>query len=361
MRNIRKMENGSAYVGALPKGCALCEKGAKLVLLVTGKCGRRCCYCPLSSEKRGKEVFFANERRVASTDEVTDEARLIDALGTGVTGGDPLVELGRTVDSIKALKSAFGKEHHIHLYTSTTDPRKIRAVARAGLDEIRFHPPLSSWADLEKTEFAHAVDLSRALGMKVGLELPVLPGRRKDVEGAIVFADNHGLAFVNLNELEFSETNWRTLRRLGYDVKKENDVSSGVDGSEELALELLAMDVSVPLHYCSSSFKDGVQLRRRIMRRAKNVRKPHEIITEDGTLLKGVIETDSIAATAAWILSKFDIPGRLVWRDRQKNRLEVAPWVLERISRKIDLPSFIVEEYPTADRLEVERTPLKRR
>ncbi len=355
------MENGSAYLGRLPRGCVLCEQGAKLVLLVTGKCGRRCCYCPLSSEKRGKDVFFANERRVTTYEEVVDEARLIDALGTGVTGGDPLMELGRTVESIKALKAEFGQEHHVHLYTSTTDRSKLRAAARAGLDEIRFHPPLSMWKKLDTSDFARAVELSKSLGMKVGLELPVLPSRRTDLEGAIRFADAHDLNFVNLNELEFSETNWRTLRRLGYDVKKEDDVSSGVQGSEFLALALLKMDVSVPLHYCSSSFKDGIQLRRRITRRAKNVMRPHEVLTDDGTLLKGVIETDNVAATAAWILKEFGVPGRLIWSDRQKNRLEIAPWVLEKISRKIDLPSFIVEEYPTADRLEVERTPLKRR
>jgi len=355
------MENGSAHVGRLPKGCELCEQGAKLVLLVTGRCARRCCYCPLSSEKRGKDVFFANERRVSSQDEVIDEARLIDALGTGVTGGDPLEEIVRTVESIKALKRAFGRKHHVHLYTSCTDLTKIKAVAKAGLDEIRFHPPMSMWKNLANTDFARAVNRSKEWGMKVGLELPVLPGRRPDLEGAIRFSDESDLDFVNLNELEFSETNWRTLRRLGYDVKKENDVSSGVEGSEPLALDLLKMDATVPLHYCSSSFKDGIQLRRRIMRRAKNVRRPHEILTDDGTLLKGVIETDNLAATAAWVLKEFGVPGRLVWADHRKSRLEIAPWILERISKKIDLPSYIVEEYPTADRLEVERTPLKRR
>lgn len=360
VRKITRMGKGSAYVGRLPRGCEQCEQGGKLVLLVTGKCARRCCYCPLSSEKKGRDVFFANERRVSTVKEVIEEASLIDALGTGVTGGDPLEKIARTVESIKALKAEFGSKHHIHLYTSTTDSRKIRAVANVGLDEIRFHPPVSFWKNLTKTDFAHAVKLSKALGMDVGLELPVLPGRRADLERAIRFADEFDLDFVNLNELEFSETNWRTLRRLGYDLKKEDDVSSGVEGSESLALSLLKMDVSVPLHYCSSSFKDGIQLRRRIMRRAKNVRKPHEILTDDGTLLKGVIETDDIAATGAWILEKFHVPGRLVWSDCQKNRLEIAPWILEKISKKIDLPSFIVEEYPTADRLEVERTPLKR-
>ncbi len=58
---------------------------------------------------------------------------------------------------------------------------------------------------------------------------------------------------------------------------------------------------------------------------------------------------------------RFEVPKRLMFVDLEKNRLEVAPWVLEEIAGELELESFIVEEYPTADRLEVERSPLKRR
>ena len=50
-----------------------------------------------------------------------------------------------------------------------------------------------------------------------------------------------------------------------------------------------------------------------------------------------------------------------MWVDEEKERLEVAAWVLEEIAPELELQSFIVEEYPTADRLEVERSPLRRR
>lgn len=359
MVQIREIEKGSAYTRQLPEGCVVCRKGAKMVLLVTGKCSRRCCYCPLSSEKKGKDVFFANERKIGRFEDMIGEARLMNAEGTGITGGDPLASIERAVKCIKMLKSEFGARHHIHLYTSTTDARKISRVARAGLDEIRFHPPLSMWAKLDRSDYATSVNLSKSLGLSVGLEIPVMPNKIEQLRGAVQFADNQELDFVNLNELEFSETNWRPLRMLGFDVK--DDISSAVKGSERLAWGLLRSDASVPLHYCSSSFKDGIQLRRRIMRRGRNVKRPHEILTEDGTLVKGVIETERVAATAAWLLKDFGIPGRLVWSDCEKNRLEVAPWVLEEIAKEVPFPSYIVEEYPTADRLEVERRPLKRR
>jgi hypothetical protein len=354
------MPRNSAYTGKLPGGCVLCEQGAKMVLLVTGECSRGCYYCPLSNEKRGKDVFYANERRVHDIEQIVDEAKLMDALGTGVTGGDPLDAIDRTVDSIKALKKAFGKDHHVHLYTSTTDKRKLRRVAEAGLDEIRFHPMTAQWKDLAGSSFPEAIAHSKRLGMKVGLEIPVIPGRAEEIISLIASADELCLDFVNLNELEFSETNWRALRRLGFDVKKEDDVSSGVDGSEVLALDLLRLDTKVPLHYCSAAFKDGVQLRRRIMRRAKRVKRPHEELTDDGTFIIGIIETDRPSATGAWLLHEFEVPGNLIWSDGSGERLEVAPWILEEIFGEIDMPCYIVEEYPTADRLEVERRPLKK-
>ncbi len=353
------MQKGSSYTGRLPRGCVLCEQGAKMVLLVTGKCDKRCFYCPLSKEKRGKDVFFANEKRVTKAGDFLSEARLMDALGTGITGGDPLLETDRTMESIESLKKEFGKSHHVHLYTSQTDAGKLRRVAKAGLDEIRFHPPLTMWKKLEGSPYQRATVLSRKLGLRVGLELPVIPGRESDLVAAIKFADRQGLDFVNLNELEFSETNWRALRRLECDVK--DDVSSGVKGSEKLAKDLLKLDTKVPLHYCSSSFKDGIQLRRRIMRRAKKIKRPYEVLTKDGTFLKGIIETSDLSMTAAYILKKFSIPGDLIRADPERKRLEIAPWILEEIADELEWPAFMVEEYPTADRLEVERIPLKRR
>ncbi len=337
----------------------MCQKGAKLVLLITGRCMKRCYYCPLSIKKKGKDFIFANERKIRSLDEMIGEAELIDALGTGITGGDPLLSIDRTVDAIRMLKKHFGDDHQIHLYTSTTDTKRIDKVARAGLDEIRFHPTPVIWKQLDRSMFVSATKLAMKRGMVTGLEIPSLPTCADGLEAAIMFADDSGLDFVNLNELEFSETNWQALRARGFDVK--DDVSSGVAGSEESALELLRLDVSVPIHYCSSAFKDGVQLRNRIARRARNVRKPHEIITHDSTLLKGVIETKDIAGTMEMLRQRFEVPRRLMFIDLEKKRLEVAPWVLEEIAGELELESFIVEEYPTADRLEVERSPLKRR
>ncbi|PJB22055.1 MAG: hypothetical protein CO114_02080 [Euryarchaeota archaeon CG_4_9_14_3_um_filter_38_12] len=128
------------------------------------------------------------------------------------------------------------------------------------------------------------------------------------------------------------------------------------------------LDVNIALHYCSSSFKDAVQLRNRIMRRAKNISKKYEIITKDGTLLKGVIQCKKMKTVMKEMIRNYNIPENLINIDKEKKRIEIAPWVLEKIyeinfrekiSKQLPYKCFIVEEYPTADRLEVERIRLK--
>ncbi|AGN27227.1 radical SAM protein [Candidatus Methanomassiliicoccus intestinalis] len=346
-----KMEADSIYTGHLPKGCVMCRKGAKLVLLVSGRCDSGCFYCPLSSKKKGKDVIYADEKLASSDEDIIFEAESIDAEGTGITGGDPVKSLDRTIYYIELLKNHFGKKHHIHLYTASLDTDAYSRLEKAGLDELRIHPPVERWGELPELE-----DFIKNTKMSIGFEIPAIPGKEKEIRDLVKFGEKAGLDFINLNELEFSEGNWDELEKRGFSAKDE--ISSAVGGSEELAYEIIKT-AKMPVHYCSSSFKDAVQLRQRLKRRALKTSLPSDIITEDGTLLKGVVEgdPDKIIET---LKNEFEVPEELMHFDKEKERIEVAPWILEEIFEDLPYDSFIVEEYPTADRLEVEREPLKR-
>ena len=319
-----------------------------MVLFITGKCETGCFYCPVSDSKMGSDSIFANELAVASLEEIIEEAKSMDALGTGITGGDPLMKMDRTLKAIKILKEQLGKEHHIHLYTSTIDLKKVKELASAGLDEIRFHPSADIWESVKGTELGDIVKL----GLDVGIEVPALPGRMDSLKALVKDASELGVKFINLNELEFSETNWDMMDSMGYDLK---DDSSAVAGSEEVALEVIKHS-GMSVHFCSSSFKDSVQLRRRLIRRAENTAREMDVITEDGTILKGLLYADDIKEAIS-VLKDYDVPDEL-FSDRGNGKLEVAPWVLEELANELPYKCYIIEEYPTADRLEVERTPL---
>ena len=123
------------------------------------------------------------------------------------------------------------------------------------------------------------------------------------------------------------------------------------------------MNLDVGVHYCSVSFKDGIQLRNRIKRRAEHTAKPYQEITEDGTFLYGIIQTPSnhLEALIHQLQTKYNIQPHLFHINKIKNRIELAGWILEDIAptlTKKRYTCFLVEEYPTADHLEVERIPL---
>ena len=321
-----------------------------MVLFVTGRCGWNCYYCPVSLEKKGKDVIYANEGRVYTDDEIIAEAEAMDATGTGITGGDPLLDMDRTVHMIRLLKDRFGKGHHIHLYTATIDPEKAKRLQDAGLDEIRFHPPESVWTDMSSTRLRETVE---SLDIDVGVEVPALPHRERELNALVAYCREVGVDFVNLNELEFSESNWDMMEAYGYSVRDE--LSSAVDGSRETAVAVLKANKRADVHFCSSTFKDGIQLRRRLIRRAEHTAKPYQQVTEDGTLVRGYLYAKDLGAAESELRS-MGVPEDMY--EVLQDRIEVAPWILEDIADSVEHRCYLSEQYPTADGLEVERTPL---
>ncbi len=346
-------ETGS-FCSYLSEGCRLCQEGAKMVLFITGLCPKSCFYCPLSDERRGKDLVFANERTVKSDEDLLKEAELMDALGTGITGGEPLLKLERVLHYIRVLKSFFGKEHHIHLYTSLAPERQVLGkLADAGLDEIRFHPPQEKWAELNQSPYKDSLQYAKELGIEAGIEIPALEG----AENVASFAAEMDV-FINLNELEFSDNNSKALIKNGFFL--ESDTSCAASGSSKCAKNALSAGKKV--HFCSSTYKDAVQLRKRFQRIAKNTAREFDEITEDGTLVYGVIEGGD-QGLAEEILKNMEIPSDLF--EIKDGKIEIAWWLLEELKDELkeelqlsETRIFIVERHPFEDGLVVELIPL---
>lgn len=377
MKTCNKIKNGD-----LTKGCKACIEGRKSVLFITGKCHYQCFYCPISDDKRGKDVVKINERDLSTLTPIQREAALIQEIklcqstGVGITGGDPLLVIDRTVRYIELLKKTFGKEFHIHLYTSLqcVTQEGLFALEKAGLDELRFHVPLENIHLWDKMEFA------TDLNMTIGVEIPAIPGMLEKTKELIYYCKEHGIIkFININELEFSDISQESLTEKGYYVK--NELSYGIKNSEDIAKKAIeyATSIDFPAHYCSASFKDEVQLGNRLQLRAQTVAKEYDEVDEEGMLLRGELRFTSEGLAESfdgeYTLSEikealeeyYDIPENMI--DIEDERILLVGYILEEIWRDIQdhkedflfaeyLEAAIVKEYPTADHFILEKNIL---
>jgi len=305
----------SFRTGGLSKGCQLCVRGLKSVLFVTGVCSRHCYYCPVSDMKHQKDVVYINEWPTKRKKDILKEIQLCSSQGVGITGGDPLARLSRTIRLIKELKKNFGRKFHIHLYTPlylVTD-QSLKKLYNAGLDEIRFHPDIQNPKEWQKIDLAAPFDWAK------GVEIPVIPGKARETKRLIDYI-RHKVDFLNLNELEISDTNASSLVERGYRTKDR--ISYGVMGSEPLAKKLLAHceQNKIRTHYCTTRLKDGVQLRNRIKRRARNAKKAFDFVTDEGMLVRGAIYSKG-ALPMQRLRRMFEIPMALLDLDSKRKRI----------------------------------------
>lgn len=373
---IKENQYFSYNLGELPQGCQYCVRGEKLVLFVTGICPRRCYFCPVSDEKFGKDVCFANERKVNVEEDLLIEAQCMRAKGTGITGGDPLAKLDRTVKYITLLKEKYGKEFHIHLYTSLNlvTEEALQRLAEAGLDEIRFH------LDLDSVKLWEKVIWAKKYLWKVGVELPLIPTKEDELKKVIRFISDK-VDFLVLNELEVADNSHSRLSEMVFQTKDE--ISYAVRGSLELGQQLLRYveEQGYPLsvHVCTAKLKDGVQLSNRLKREAQGVKKKFDLVTEEGLLVRGALYLPSLVPGFGYrrklaecdkekyigplkemvksLVTELQLAESEWYLDTEKPRILISSKKIKPLRKKLKQMGFIpaiVKEYPTADQLEIE-------
>jgi len=352
----------------IPKGCEYCLQGAKTVFFINGICQKpdNCCwYCPLSEERKGKEFSYANEIKISNVNDLLDEINKTSAKGMSITGGEPFLErnLEKTIEVVEKVKLKKGKKFHVHLYTNGINFNNSIAskLSLAGLDEIRFHPPIRNW---ESVKFAIGK------GMAVGAEVPVIPDNEHitKLKEFILYLNDIGAEFINLNEFEFSFCNSEALKARGFKLKEASMAS--VERSREFALEILrdlASEVSMKMHFCTTRAKDYYQLKNRYLRRAKNIRLPLEEITEEGLLLYGEIEANKTLLEQLFDFLTFNlkIPPRLIDFQEKKINLPYYVALMDEVIKFLDinnLECYVIEALPFRREIYrhiTEKTPIK--
>lgn len=320
------------FTGKLPKGCALCREGSKVVIFFGGECTHpeHCrWYCPISEERRNPSAYFVDELVYDSEATLFEEIKAIDAKGASFTGGEPLITLEKTKrisEIIKSLKIKKSKEFHIHLYTTGVgfSVEKAQMLFEAGLDEIRFHPPLNDFSSIE---------IALQFGWVVGAEVPAIPDTQHldYVKRLAEFLKSHGGKFLNLNEFEIVDSNYKLVEEKGFRLQK--DRMANVEHSRKMYMPLLK-ELSSPnfsVHFCTVENKDSNQFKMRYSRRANTIKRPYEMVTEDGLLyfLRLMGSPESIKMFIEELEDDSGVPREMIGKDGLPN--------------SIDLPFFLSE------------------
>lgn len=271
------------WYGYLPRGCELCMRGSKVVVFITGMCGLDCFYCPISMERRKMGALYADEERIQRIEYILDEIFLVRAEGVSITGGEPFQRYDLVTEVIELVKGIMGSKFHVHLYTAGLGATRsaIKYMDRINLDEIRFHIVNDSiWKLVEYTV--------KNTSMDVGIEVPALPGEKEVLWKIITTANSMGVKFVNINELEVSETNVSNILLRGFRPSQDG---RAVHGSSETAIDVvkraLKENLAVAVHFCPAIYKDAIQHRERLRRKSITCKGYYDNISEDGLLIRG--------------------------------------------------------------------------
>jgi len=342
-----KTKFSSYCINGIANGCKFCVKGEKLVLFITGKCPRNCYYCSLSSKRKNKDIVWANERVCKNANDAVEEAVESNAKGAGITGGDPLFVLNRTLNYSKALKKKFGKKFHIHIYlpTNLVTMEKLKKLSNF-IDEIRFHPRFLSM-NINEKDVENDINKIKSANnywkkQNIGIEMPSFPDRKKEIFDFIKKVSPF-IGFVNLNELEISDTNFDYMTK-HYKLKKGGYVVSGSKEAGSWILEQCKKENSkLNIHLCTAETKNRFQYTNRLRR--------HKIMpfgekTKQGSVMYLVISPkDKDEEKKIRALSKE------VYYDSKKKRFILSKKAAIKLLDKHKITK--IEELPTYDNQEI--------
>jgi pyruvate formate-lyase activating enzyme-like uncharacterized protein len=239
---------------------------------------------------------------------------------------------------MRALKAAFGSSFHIHLYTSLSllNHKTLQALKDAGLDEIRTHP------DLYDTKLWPRITLLKQYIPCAGIEIPLLPDAKK-LTKELIETYKDAVDFINLNELEASPAIFDEFETRGFKPSAKH--SYAVKSSKDFGLELLKSHPKHRLHLCTCKLKDGVQLPKRLARRATSVVLPYEYIDKEGLLIRVTIDAPLDAIKT--VCKRHKVPAKLL--GVMNGKVYLAPWVYYTLKEELPYKATLQKVYPSFD------------
>ncbi|WP_084681089.1 radical SAM protein [Desulfospira joergensenii] len=265
------------YTHSISPGCALCGQGDWSCLFINGICNASCFYCPSSQKEKG--LPMTSSLTFDSPRDYADYVKAFNIKGVSFSGGEPLMTFERVLAYLKVLRSRFSDSLYIWMYTNglLVTENKLKALKDNGLDEIRF--------DISADHY-HLDALKKAVGLipRVTVEIPAVPEDLETMKKVMPRLADLGVNHLNLHQIRCTAFNRERLIQRGYTFLHGPRVT--VLETELTALELirttLEQDISLPVNYCSFTFRHQFQGAGARKRNAGLVKSGHEDATPTG-------------------------------------------------------------------------------
>lgn len=276
----------------LSPGCLRCGSGEWSCLFINGICNGTCFYCPTTQNDKSQPTTHTMEFPKVS--DYLEYIELFKFTGVGLSGGEPLLTLDRTLEFLSEIKTNFGEMIHIWLYTNGIKLTEeiVRKLKDNGLDEIRFDLGAVNY-NLDK------VRLAAGHIKTVTVEIPAIPEDLELLKIKLKEMKEAGIHYLNLHQLRCTPHNCKELIKRGYTFLHGKKVL--VKDSEMTALKLLKYslenNIDLPINFCSFIYKNryqGIALHRR---QAELIKKTYEDITIHGMIRSISIEDSEDALT----------------------------------------------------------------
>lgn len=211
IKGLKTLENRTFYVGnedKFPKGCRSCLLGTGLgAIRKTNKCNLECKFCYNYGELDSIPPVGEGMWEIGGTRFYEKDIDLLLSIYNKPTGVsyvylEPFMEIEKYYPVIKKFSDA---NIHQHLYTNGTlaIEENLKALAEAGLDEIRFNLAATNCSD----KVIEKIGIAKQYIKSVGIESPMTPEFFETFLKKKKAILDTKLDFINCAELHLNENN----------------------------------------------------------------------------------------------------------------------------------------------------------
>ncbi|HBB9211992.1 TPA: radical SAM protein [Escherichia coli] len=261
IKDLKTLGNRTYFVGNERKfamGCRSCLMGTGLsAIRKTNKCNIECKFCYNYGELEDQPPIGEGMWEIGGTKFYEKDIDLLLSIHKKPTGVcyvylEPFMEIEKYYPVIKKFSEA---GVHQHLYTNGTlaTEETLKALAEAGLDEIRFNLGATNCAD----KVIKNIGLAKKYIKNVGIETPMTP---EFLEGFFEKKEtilNTNLDFINCAELHLNENNIHNYEGENMYISRHGYISP--TWSRELTLKFMKIaeeeNWDLAVHDCSNYTK----------------------------------------------------------------------------------------------------------